>query len=122
MSEITPPPFKREYGRLLELTIHGINRSSAEAIMLSRSEDYYVLLHNYDPDVENGWAVYSVWRYWDSENTPPFPEVREFRIKRLEYAIERHQEKSQMHLEQANEFIKVLEALRSSEKTGDKDE
>lgn len=59
MNNIIPYPFKRIHDRLFELTIHGIDRSSAEAIMLSRSSDYYVILDNYNPEVECGWAVYS---------------------------------------------------------------
>lgn len=73
------------------LTIDGINKRSAEGIALSKSEDYYTHVVYYNPDdPDHGYAVYQYWRDRDDEGLPEIVESEDWRIKRLELAIERH--------------------------------
>lgn len=78
--------------------INGINKSSAEGVALTKSEDYYTHIVNYDPeDSDHGYAVYVYWRYWGDAGLPKIEESEDWQIKRLKYAIERHVDKLQMH-------------------------
>ena len=97
------------------LTIDEINKRSAEGIALSKSENYYTHVVYYNPDdPEHGYAVYQYWR-WGDESTEGLPEIvesEEWRIKRLELAIERHTQELQNQKEYIAQYQQELINLK----------
>ena len=101
------------------LTIDEINKGSAEGIALSKSEDYHTHVVFYNPDdPEHGYAVYQYWRNWGDEAPEGLPEIvepKDFQIKRLELAIERHTQALQNAKDYIAQYQQELINLKANE-------